>query len=170
MTHKKLTGTMVTLAAATLVLTAAAGVAQADKPHAKRSGGQWMLQHYDADGDGMITLQEFQAAGDAIFARLDTDGDGRLSADELAAAGRAWGRPGRDDQPREPRSTRRFAHMDADGDGYVTRAEFDAARMARFNALDVNGNGVIDADELPTRGARKGHGKRDRQHKSADES
>jgi hypothetical protein len=42
--------------------------------------------------------------------------------------------------------------------------------MALFHALDVDGNGVIDASELPARkGGRKGHGWRDRGGASATE-
>ena len=44
----------------------------------------------DADGDGMVTMTEFQdAMPDAkagTFSQADTDGDGALSADEIAAA------------------------------------------------------------------------------------
>jgi Ca2+-binding EF-hand superfamily protein len=44
----------------------------------------------DADGDGMVTMSEFQdAMPDAeagTFSQADTDGDGALSADEIAAA------------------------------------------------------------------------------------
>ncbi|WP_306151459.1 EF-hand domain-containing protein [Roseovarius sp. MMSF_3281] len=44
----------------------------------------------DADGDGMVTMTEFQEAmPDAeagTFSQADTDGDGALNADEVAAA------------------------------------------------------------------------------------
>jgi Ca2+-binding EF-hand superfamily protein len=176
---------MIALTAAALSMAAISGAAQAAGPEAREGrGGAWMMKRFDADGDGMISLREFQAAGDAMFARLDADGDGRVSAEEWAAAGSGWGRAnaGRRGQPeagagpraegraehRAERAERmahyraaRFASIDADGDGYVSRAEFDDARMARFNALDVNGNGVIDADELPQgKGDRKGYGER----------
>lgn len=43
----------------------------------------------DADGDGMVSMDEFQAAmPDApagTFEQLDADGDGALSEDEVAA-------------------------------------------------------------------------------------
>lgn len=39
------------------------------------------------------------------------------------------------------------ADYDTNGDGQVTRAEFDAARTARFNATDANKDGWISEDE-----------------------
>lgn len=36
---------------------------------------------------------------------------------------------------------------DADHDGQVTRAEFDAGRVARFKATDANGDGWVSEDE-----------------------
>ncbi|HUD90832.1 hypothetical protein [Sphingobium sp.] len=41
-----------------------------------------------------------------------------------------------------------FIHdYDADHDGQVTRAEFDAGRVARFKASDANGDGWLSAEE-----------------------
>lgn len=44
----------------------------------------------DADGDGVVTLEEVQAVNPDItaedFAAMDTNGDGSLDADEVAAA------------------------------------------------------------------------------------
>jgi hypothetical protein len=172
MTSRTLTRTLLVLTAATLSMSAIAEAPRAARSEASLGGGSWMLQRYDTNDDGMITLQEFQAGGDALFAQLDADGDGKLSAEELAAAGRGWGRPGwgrravqqQDGEQRaERRHDRWFARMDADGDGFISKAEFDDARMARFNALDVNGNSVIEADEIPVRkDGRRGYGKRDR--------
>jgi Ca2+-binding EF-hand superfamily protein len=156
MTATRLTRGMIALTAAALSMAAMSGATHAAGPEAREGrGGGWMMKRFDADGDGVVSLQEFQAAGDAMFARLDADGDGRISAEEWAATGR-----GRAERMAQYRAAR-FANLDADGDGYVSRPEFDNARMARFNALDVNGNGVIDADELPQgKGDRKGYGER----------
>lgn len=41
-----------------------------------------------------------------------------------------------------------FIHdYDADHDGQVTRAEFDASRVARFKATDANGDGWVSEEE-----------------------
>lgn len=168
MTTRTLTRTLLALTATALSMSAVADAPGDAKPEARYCGaGGGMLQRLDTDGKGYVTLEEFQAAGDTFFARLDADGDGRLSAEELAAAGHGWGRHAHQGPHGKRRSGRHqdrwFARMDADGDGYISKAEFDDARMARFNALDVNGNSVIDADEFPARkGGRPGYGRRDR--------
>jgi Ca2+-binding EF-hand superfamily protein len=39
----------------------------------------------DSDGDGTITVQEFQAAHERIFKAMDANKDGRLTLDEVRA-------------------------------------------------------------------------------------
>ena len=38
----------------------------------------------DGDGDGTISLQEFQAANEKIFKAMDTDKDGTVSIQEIS--------------------------------------------------------------------------------------
>ena len=42
-----------------------------------------MFSLMDADGDGSISLQEFQAAHERIFRGMDQNKDGRLTMDEM---------------------------------------------------------------------------------------
>jgi len=44
-----------------------------------------MFALMDADGDGTISLQEFQAAHERIFKALDTNKDGKLTLEEMQA-------------------------------------------------------------------------------------
>jgi Ca2+-binding EF-hand superfamily protein len=39
----------------------------------------------DADGDGKLTLQEWQAAHERIFKAMDTDHDGTVTLEEMQA-------------------------------------------------------------------------------------
>jgi hypothetical protein len=47
----------------------------------------------DADGDGKLTLQEFQAAHERIFKAMDTDHDGTVTLEEMQAFMRGTTRP-----------------------------------------------------------------------------
>ncbi len=103
-----------------------------------------LLEHADADKDGKISKDEFRGP-DAAFARLDANGDGFITEDEAKAAG---------DRMREGRGQQGFARMDEDGDGNVTRDEWNAA----FDKLDTNGDGVLNQEDRPERGAGQGQG------------
>jgi hypothetical protein len=47
----------------------------------------------DADGDGTLSLQEFQAAQERIFKAMDTDHDGTVSLEEMQAFMHGASRP-----------------------------------------------------------------------------
>ena len=47
----------------------------------------------DADGDGTLSLQEFQAAHERIFKAMDTDHDGTVSPEEMQAFMRGASKP-----------------------------------------------------------------------------
>lgn len=44
-----------------------------------------MFALMDADGDGTISLQEFQAAHERIFKAMDANRDGKLTPEEMKA-------------------------------------------------------------------------------------
>lgn len=78
------------------------------------------LARMDTEGNGTVSLAEYQAWMGYAFERMDRDGDGTLSPDELPG-GRG-------------RAVTRQAHL-------VTLA-------AAFARQDLNGDGVLDAREL----------------------
>lgn len=98
-----------------LVLTCVAGVAAAQVTQTRE-----YLEHMDADGDGRVSLAEYQAWMSYAFDRMDRNGDGTLAVDEL---------PGGKGRP-------------------VTRAEHLARVAATFNRQDTNRDGFLDAREL----------------------
>jgi hypothetical protein len=78
------------------------------------------LARMDSDGDGRVSLAEYQAWMGYAFARMDRDGDGVLAAHEL---------PGGRGKP-------------------VSLAAHRAALAAAFARQDRNGDGHLDAAEL----------------------
>lgn len=103
----------------------------------------------DADGDGVITRAEYEAAAAERFERLDANGDGELTAEEFRAGSPRRG-PGFAD-----RSGERMAAIDTDGDGAWSLAEIQAVRpevtQEQFARMDRNGDGLVSDDERPGR-------------------
>ncbi len=111
--------------------------------------GSASAQRADADGDGHISLAEFQASRSGALLARDGDGDGRVSASEWAAGGmKARSKAER----RDP--AKAFARFDRSGDGYLDRAEIATILASRFARMDANGDGVLTRDERAAR--RKG--------------
>jgi Ca2+-binding EF-hand superfamily protein len=100
-----------------------------------------MLQKWDANGDGKISLDEYLAAASERFQQMDTQKSGRVSADQIANSPQARERI-------ERRAERLVRHLDSAGHGYVTQDEFVAAAKTRFAKLDRNNDGRITPDEL----------------------
>ena len=139
-------------------------------------GTDAVFARLDADGDGTVSGEEAARAArymtlimwdlvdrEALFKALDTNADGSISAEEMKAAplaeimakammgartqlaggaGAAGGIVGR---------------FDKNGDGKVSRDEFPAEHLDKFDRLDKNGDGAITADEAPqARGGKPG--------------
>ncbi|MGY6551553.1 MAG: hypothetical protein ACXIT4_06600 [Erythrobacter sp.] len=164
-----------TLFATGLVSIALAGTAMA-APYGKRAGGasdapvsrdQMMaaanerFDRLDTNNDGVLDAGEIAAAQEkmqerrakmreARAARSETAGDEarqgkrerraeRMGAGSGDAAGKWQGRGGQ--------RTSWLARMDADGDGTITREEFLAPALKRFDRADADGDGVVTAEE-----------------------
>ena len=98
-----------------------------------------LMERYDTDGDGALTVDEITAARSAQLSEFDADGDGSLSLEEYQAL---WL-----DVMRE-RMVDRFQQHDADGDGSVTQEEFarDLSRMVERR--DRNDDGMLNAEDM----------------------
>lgn len=123
---------------------AAAGNASAN-PEAQQKRAAFKQKYFDridANHDGVITQDEYIAAATAHFNKVDANGSGEITAQQIASS------------PRMVKREQRFAarevkHMDTNGDGTVSQDEYINAAKARFAKLDKNGDGFIDASEMP---------------------
>ena len=159
----------------TLLMAGIATALMVNVAEARGQGGQGpelpAFEQIDANGDGLVTTAELQAAMQAQaaerFAQSDTDGDGALSAEELAAAALA-----RENSRRDSNITRMIARLDTNGDGVLQIEEMQARgddRRAQgqgrmFDMMDTDDDGSVSAQEYETalafmaeRGGR-GHG------------
>lgn len=135
------------------------GVAGAATAQDQRPRGVFAM---DANNDGSLTRQEFDAGRAARFAAIDADRNGQATREEMRAQ-RAAHRAERGEHGR--RGGHRGMHLeraDANNDGNITREEFLAAPTQRFARLDANSDGVISASERPQRGDRAQGERRER--------
>ncbi|MGH6952391.1 MAG: hypothetical protein ACREH4_16125, partial [Vitreimonas sp.] len=131
----------------------AAGVALAHDSETGRHG----LFQADANTDGVLTRQEFDAGRTAHFTRLDANSDGQLSREEMRAMrGERHHRGGRGGRG----GMHGLRGADANNDGNITRDEFLARPLEHFDRLDANNDGVIGAAERPQRPERQAQGER----------
>ncbi|MGJ3261153.1 MAG: EF-hand domain-containing protein [Rhodospirillales bacterium] len=104
--------------------------------HMKR--GMRMMETYDTDGDGALTLDEINAERGKKFKQFDADGDGTLTLDEYQAL---WA-----DAMRE-RMVDRFQKHDDDGDGKISVDDFNKRFKRMMTWMDRNGDGKLDRDD-----------------------
>jgi hypothetical protein len=118
----------------------------------------------DANGDGLINQADREARRAKMIARLDTDKDGTVSAEERAAAranrpeGARAGKRGGDHAGHAGMAGKRMAGRgmgmmkmaDTDGNGALSRAEFTAAALKRFDRIDADRNGTVTETERKT--------------------
>ena len=108
--------------------------------------GGFMLQRFDADGDGKVTENEFRNGHAQTFDAMDGNHDGTVGSEEMTAYVNAQ------------RANRKLSRMDANGDGKVSRDEFGQYADARFTRADANQDKALTADELARRHGGKGPG------------
>lgn len=90
------------------------------------------LAAFDTDRDGLLSEQEAESAGWALFDRLDVNRSGTLDAGELG------GRIG--DQV--------LRAADVTADAQLDREEYRGLLEARFKSANGNGDGAVDELEL----------------------
>lgn len=124
---------------------------------AQPSGAGAMFARYDLDEDGAVDRAELDAARAALFDQADSNQNGVIDPDERAGltqtlSGQVRQARGRMAGLMAERQLNTGAMFDANEDGQISRTEFLAAPTPRFDALDVNGDDRVNADELAPRG------------------
>ena len=132
-----------------------------------------MFARMDGNGDGVLNQADREARQKAMFDRIDADHNGSISFAEFNAQREArredrqearaerGGKPGEEGRMGRGRHGGMRGHggpemmammADQDKDGTVTKAEFTAAALARFDAADTDKNGTIsDAERRAAR-------------------
>src|SRR5476649_927878 len=101
----------------------------------------------DANGDGKITLAEYQASRVTRTMRADTDHDGKISKAEFTAmVQKRMARQG--DGGEAPDIDAMFDRQDIDGDGFITKDEIEHAAARRFDMMDTAHRGWIAPNQL----------------------
>lgn len=111
----------------------------------------------DADKDKLLTKAEIeqfqravsqleaQARARELFARLDADRNGQLSIAEFGQTVAAA----------PPNAAPVLGHADLNRDGRITLVEYRTAKLANFDRMDADKDGVVSVPELKAAGLAK---------------
>ena len=86
------------------------------------------LNAIDANNDGFLSKDEFNAFSDYAFQAMDEDKNGTLGLNEA--------KPFLD--------IKQFQSVDRNRDNLISRAEYDAQMNDDFTSADQDGNGLLD--------------------------
>lgn len=156
---------LATLAAALAISVAAPAMAAQGKGHDRGPRIERLMERFDADRNGAVSLDEVSAHRLAMFESADTDSSGALSEDELKAFGemrremRQQNREERRAERQEKWGGKMGKHGDRDGrmagkhDGKGWRGEGRGERGdhrggPRLERLDTDNNGEISLEEF----------------------
>jgi len=111
------------------------------------------FEQIDANGDGVLTMEEFQSQASTKFSETDTNGDGQLDVEELTAAA---------ERERSRMIERLMERKDTNGDGMLSMEEMSPRDPGRFfEKADADGNGEISQEEWDAaKEDMRGHGRR----------
>ncbi len=120
-----------------------AGVASAAPPATTAdpapTAQQRPLDRIDTNRDGIISRTEYQAWVEQRYAAFDPDGKGQLGVADLVQSPAFQARA-------EARAERLIKRYDRTGTGMLSRADFEAGQMARFDRLADGKDSISKAD------------------------
>jgi len=124
---------------------------------AGKHGHSRFMESFDSNGDGKVTLDEFNKVSADRFRKMDKNADGKLTEEEFSSYVQAR---------REQRRLERFKTADTDNNGNISRDEYLAAQQKRaerrFARMDRDSNGMLSAEEYDRKRGhhdKKGRGK-----------
>ena len=105
-----------------------------------------MMKMIDANGDHMVSQEEYTKYYENLFNELNKDADDSLDEKEwVGAKGEQKVSIATGGYSRELRSMKMMEMMDADKDHKVTKDEFLKYHQTLFDAMDKQGTKMIDA-------------------------
>lgn len=107
-----------------------------------------MLDRYDTDKDGKVSLTEYEAGRQNQFGRIDVDANGSLSLAEIDAASAAAAQRGGGMAQMMQQRLAALKASDVNGDGAISADEYKVSVDAEFKKLDGNGDGFVTAEEF----------------------
>ncbi len=126
--------------------------------------GRQMFRMADKNNDGVVTREELAAMNDTRFAGFDSNNDGVADVSEIDKVLEK-----KLERMRVKMRYKMLGRFDANGDGLVSKDEFAAKGMFRFELVDANNDGKITREEAQAMAAkakkrffRKGHSQRKR--------
>lgn len=149
-----------TLLATALFGAAAAGVAVAadsaanpapDRAAKRAAVQQRLFEKIDTDHNGVITRAEYKAWVDGRFDQFDTKGTGVIDANDVVSSPVVAARV-------QKRAERFIQRNDTSGTGKLSKADFEAKQMQRFDRLSGGADSVTQAQFAAARQRHAPHG------------